>query len=127
MSEDIDLNGDLSGDLSAFSMLDLFRMEAREQRRVLTDGLLRVERGEADPATLEALMRAAHSVKGAAAIVALAPAVQLAHAMEDVLVAVQRGTLALDAAAVDTLLAGADLLPGLAEADAAAPGTADGA
>ncbi|HEX8784848.1 MAG TPA: Hpt domain-containing protein, partial [Telluria sp.] len=107
----------LNGDLSGYSMLDLFRMEAREQTRVLTDGLLRLERGEHDPATLEALMRAAHSVKGAATIVDLAPVVRLAHAMEDVFVAAQRGALVLDAAAVDALLAGVDLMPRLAEAD----------
>ena len=107
----------LSGDLSGYSMLDLFRMEAREQTRVLTDGLLRLERGERDPELFELLMRAAHSVKGAAAIVALAPVVRLAHAMEDVFVAAQRGALALDAAAVDTLLASVDLMPRLAEPD----------
>jgi hypothetical protein len=55
MSADAGMSGDLSGN----SMLDLFRMEAQEQTRVLTDGLLRVERGKQDRALLEALMRAA--------------------------------------------------------------------
>jgi len=102
-----------SGDLSGFSMLELFRMEAQAQARVLTDGLLRSERGQ-DPATLEAMMRAAHSTKGAAAIVGMEPMVKLAHAMEDVFIAAQQGRLALDAAGVDLLLGAVDLMRQLA-------------
>ncbi|MGO4476546.1 hybrid sensor histidine kinase/response regulator [Massilia sp. 2TAF26] len=100
-------------DLSGFSMLELFRMEAQAQARVLTDGLLRSERGQ-DPATLEAMMRAAHSTKGAAAIVGMEPMVKLAHAMEDVFIAAQQGRLALDAAGVDVLLEAVDLMRHLA-------------
>jgi two-component system sensor histidine kinase and response regulator WspE len=105
-------------DLSSFSMLDLFRMEAQAQARVLTDGLLRSERAP-DAATLEAMMRAAHSTKGAAAIVGLAPMVDLAHAMEDVFIAAQQGRLTLGAGGVDVLLGAVDLmreLSGLPEA-----------
>ncbi len=104
------------GDMSGFSMLDLFRMEARDQARVLTDGLLRLERGEVDAALLESLMRAAHSVKGAAAIVGMEAVVRLAHAMEDVFVAAQHGRLALDASGADRLLAAVDLMLALADA-----------
>jgi two-component system, chemotaxis family, sensor histidine kinase and response regulator WspE len=100
-------------DLSGFSMLDLFRMEAQAQARVLTDGLLRSERAQ-DAAALEAMMRAAHSTKGAAAIVGMAPMVKLAHAMEDVFVAAQQGRLALDGDGVDALLAAVDLMRQLA-------------
>ena len=82
-------------DLSQFSMMDLFRMEAESQTQVLTDGLLEMERGGNDPATVEAMMRAAHSIKGAAAIVGLDLMVQLAHAMEDAFVAAQHKLLEL--------------------------------
>jgi two-component system sensor histidine kinase and response regulator WspE len=102
-------------DLSGFSMLELFRMETREQMRVLTDGLLLLEQGAADAAMLEAMMRAAHSVKGAAAIVGLDAALRLAHAMEDVLVAAQEGRARLDADGVDVLLGAVDLLQQLAD------------
>jgi two-component system sensor histidine kinase and response regulator WspE len=117
----------MDDDLSQYSMLELFRMEAQDGARVLTEGLLRLEHlgpDHADPATLDALMRAAHSIKGAAAIVDLAPVVRLAHAMEDVFVAAQRGRLALGAGAVDTLLAAVDLMPRLAEPDAPADAAA---
>jgi len=107
----------MSGDLSSFSMLDLFRMEAGEQARVLTDGLLQLERGAADPVLLEAMMRAAHSIKGAAAIVDRHAVVGLAHAMEDVFVAAQHGRTTVDAGAADTLLDAVDLMLRLAGAD----------
>lgn len=97
-------------DLSAFSMMDLFRMEADGQARVLTDGLLAMERGADDDATTESLMRAAHSIKGAAAIVGLDVVVQLAHGMEDAFVAAQSGRLQLSPARIDALLAGVDLI-----------------
>ena len=58
-------------DLSQFSLLDLFRMEAEGQVRHLTEGLLRLESGGAGAEVLDGLMRAAHSIKGAAAIVGL--------------------------------------------------------
>ena len=108
------MDQDFSGDLSSFSMLDLFRMEAQAQSRVLTDGLLRSERAS-NPAALEAMMRAAHSTKGAAAIVGMAPMVKLAHAMEDVFVAAQQGRLVLDAGGVDVLLGAVDLMRRLAD------------
>ena len=82
-------------DLSQFSMLDLFRMEAEGQTQTLTDGLLTMERGGGDAGTVEAMMRAAHSIKGAAAIVGLDVVVQLAHAMEDAFIDAQHGKLVL--------------------------------
>ncbi len=112
-----------SGDLSQFSMLDLFRMEAEGQAQVLTDGLLALERGGGEPATIESMMRAAHSIKGAAAIVGLDVAVQLAHGMEDAFIAAQHGKLQLTPGRIDMLLSGVDLIvqfSKLAETEAAA-------
>src|SRR5581483_2341987 len=76
----------------------------------LTGGLLALERAPTAAAELEACMRAAHSVKGAARMVGVAPAVTLAHALEDCFVAAQQGRVTLSKAAVDHLLAGVDLL-----------------
>jgi two-component system sensor histidine kinase and response regulator WspE len=103
----------LDQDLSAFSLFDLFRLEAESQARVLTDGLLGMERGIAAGA-IEPLMRAAHSLKGAAAIVGLEPAVQLAHVLEDALLALEHAASATPER-VDTLLAGVDLVLRLAQ------------
>ncbi|MDQ2990588.1 MAG: Hpt domain-containing protein, partial [Pseudomonadota bacterium] len=98
------MSQDHDSDLSAFSMLDLFRMEADGQASTLTDGLLTMERGGGDDAaTIESMMRAAHSIKGAAAIVGLDVVVQLAHCMEDAFVAAQNGQLQLTPARIDVL------------------------
>jgi two-component system sensor histidine kinase and response regulator WspE len=97
-------------DLSGFSLHDLFRAEVETHAATLEHGLVELESAPTDPRALEALMRAAHSIKGAARIVGLARAVDLAHAMEDLLVAAQRGAVTLGAEAVDALLAGTDLL-----------------
>ena len=79
--------------LQDMSMVELFRMEADSQLAVLTQGLLSLERG--DKAALEAMMRAAHSLKGAGRIVGINAAVSVAHVMEDVFVAAQRDQVAL--------------------------------
>ena len=101
-------------DLSDFSMLELFRVEAENQVAVLTAGLLEVERDPAAAKVLEALMRAAHSLKGAARIVNLPAVAGVAHAMEDCFVAAQRGTLRLGQNEIDALLRGVDFFAQLA-------------
>lgn len=92
------------------SLLDLFRLEAEAQKQVLDTGLLILERDPANASQLEACMRAAHSLKGAARIVGLDNGVQVAHAMEDLLVAAQEGLLRLLPDHIDALLQGSDLL-----------------
>jgi two-component system sensor histidine kinase and response regulator WspE len=92
------------------SLIDLFREEARTQARVLNDGLLMLDRTPGDAAALEACMRAAHSLKGAARIVGVQVGVELAHAMEDCFVAAQEGRALLDAAWIDELLRGVDIV-----------------
>ena len=100
----------MSDDLSGFSMMDLFRMEAEERLTVLSQGLVALEGSSATSEVIEPLMRAAHSLKGAARIVGLDAAVRVAHAMEDCLVAAQQGLLKLQPAHIDTLLRGVDLM-----------------
>src|SRR5215470_17682760 len=97
-------------DLSSLSMLDLFRVEAENQTAILTSGLLELERGKAGPQLLETLMRAAHSLKGAARIVNVQSVVRVAHAMEDCFVATQERKLQLHQSEIDILLRGVDLL-----------------
>ena len=97
-----------------FSMLDLFRAEAESQALVLTSGLLALERDPALAPQLEACMRAAHSLKGAARMVGLAVGVRVAHAMEDCFVAAQEGRLTLQQGSIDLLLRATDLLARIA-------------
>ncbi|NIP72200.1 MAG: hypothetical protein GWO16_03820, partial [Gammaproteobacteria bacterium] len=92
------------------SMLELFQIEVEGQAATLSDGLLRLEREPASTHLLESLMRAAHSIKGAARLVGVDTATELAHAMEDCFVAAQGGKLTLGPEAIDVLLKGVDTL-----------------
>ncbi len=101
------------------SLMDLFRIEVENHSRVLETDLVKVE-SDPTPARIEPLMRAAHSIKGAARIVGLERGVTLAHAMEDILSAAQRGTHRLTADQIDLLLRGNDVFKRLATAEPAA-------
>lgn len=92
------------------SLLELFKLEAEAQTQLLGAGLLVLEREPQHAGQLEACMRAAHSLKGAARIVGLDPGVKIAHAMEDIFVAAQEGLLTLASEHIDGLLQGADML-----------------
>ena len=102
-------------DLSDLPMLDLFRLEAETQVQVLIENLLVLERAPMAADALEACMRAAHSLKGAARIVGMNAGVGVAHAMEDCLVAAQRGQITVGQKRIDLLLSGADLLTRIAK------------
>lgn len=97
-------------------MLDLFRVELENNTRTLESGLVTAERDQT-PERIEPLMRAAHSIKGAARIVGLNTAVTLAHAMEDVLSAAQHGKRPLTPDGVDRLLKGNDFFASLARVE----------
>jgi two-component system sensor histidine kinase and response regulator WspE len=90
-------------------MLELFRSEVESHSDMLTSSLLALEQ-EPSASTLERMMRAAHSIKGAARIVQVTPAVEVAHVMEDCFVAAQKGNLVITPDDVDVLLKGVDLL-----------------
>ncbi|AVD88892.1 hybrid sensor histidine kinase/response regulator [Pseudomonas sp. SWI44] len=108
------------------SLLELFSLEAEAQTQVLSVGLMALERNPNQADQLEACMRAAHSLKGAARIVGIDAGVSVAHVMEDCLVAAQEGRLLLRAEHIDALLRGTDLLmhiatPGDPAGEAAVP------
>ena len=107
----------MADDLSGFSMLELFRLEAESQTAILSTGILAVEETQRSPETIEAMMRAAHSLKGAARIVGLEPAVHVAHALEDCFVLAGKGEFQVGPEHVDVLLAGVDFLGSIAKAE----------
>ncbi len=100
----------MSEELGDFSMLELFRLEVDSQTGIMTDSLLALEQNAQDGGKLEALMRAAHSIKGAARMVDVEAGVKLAHTLEDCFVMAQKGELILQAAHIDMLLKGVDEL-----------------
>jgi chemotaxis protein histidine kinase CheA len=92
------------------ALLDLFRAEMDAHVPVLSQGLLALEKGRAGDKDLEGMMRAAHSIKGAARIVGIEAAVRVAHVIEDCFSAAQGHRIALSSEAVDVLLQGVDAL-----------------
>ncbi len=90
-------------------MLELFRMEAEMHSAALESGLMELESDPSAVAKIEPLMRAAHSIKGAARIMGLDIAVRLAHVMEDLFTAAQEKKLVLDPQTIDALLQGVDV------------------
>ena len=95
-------------------MLDLFRSELDAHLPVLSSGLLALEKSDASKADVNAMMRAAHSVKGAARIVGLAGVVDVAHVLEDCFTAAHEKRITLTQSSVDDLLAAVDLIAVLA-------------
>jgi len=109
-------------DLSGLSMEQLFAMEAETQCATLSDGLVALEANPGAADLLAMLMRAAHSLKGAARIVGHDDAVKIAHAMESAFVLAQSHALTLTPAHIGLLLRGVDLLKKLSSG---IPGGAD--
>lgn len=104
----------MNGDLGDLSMMELFKAEIEQQSAQLNSALLELESDLKNPQRIEPVMRAAHSVKGAARIVGLNLLTGLAHIMEDVLVAAQNGELALSEDHLDVVFRTADLFSQLA-------------
>ena len=103
------------------SLFELFTLEAEAQTQVLSAGLLALERNPTQADQLEACMRAAHSLKGAARIVGVEAGVSVSHVMEDCLVGAQEGRLLLLPEHIDALLMGTDLLMRIATPAANVP------
>ncbi len=99
------------GDLS---LLEMFREEVVSQSSVLNQGLVALEADPLNVQLLESLMRAAHSLKGAARIVNVVAAERVAHVLEEVLVGAQKKTIRLSSNEIDLLLHGVDLLTSIA-------------
>ncbi len=112
-------------DFSDNAMLELFRAEVESHTQTLNEGLLALEKEPGQLRVIESLMRAAHSIKGAARIVGIEDGVRVAHVMEDCLVAAQNGQVALTSEAIDILLRGVDAIVRIANPDQAAPSAAD--
>ena len=106
-------------------MLDLFRAELDTHLPALNQGILLVEKGHAGEKDLEAMMSAAHSIKGAARIVGIDDAVRVAHAMEDCFSAAQKQDLTLSSDSVDILLQGTDALQRICAPQSDSPVTSE--
>ena len=107
----------MSDDYADQSLLDLFREEAETQLGAMSEGLVALESADDKAPLLEELMRAAHSMKGAARIVGIDPIVKLAHVAEDIFVAAQRDELTINAPIIDVLLEVTDFIGAVSRAE----------
>ncbi|MGL5081109.1 MAG: Hpt domain-containing protein, partial [Microcoleaceae cyanobacterium] len=101
--------------MSDDSMIELFRQEAQTQVAILTQGLLILETNSQSEEILQALMRVAHSIKGAARIISLDAVINLAHCMEDCFVAAQNKIITLGPEQIDVLLQAVDLFQAVSQ------------
>ena len=105
------------GSVSDMSMFDLFRIEVESQTTILSKDLLDIEDNPGSQSLLESLMRASHSLKGAAKMVGVESVVRISHVMEDCFVAAQKNQLQLVGEHVDILLNAVDLIVVISKLD----------
>jgi len=84
---------------------DLFLSETREHLKQLSVLTIALEADHEDKATIDALFRSVHSVKGMAASMGFDAAAEVAHKLEDLMDRVRKG-FEFDARLFDLLLAG---------------------
>src|SRR4051794_39720366 len=97
----------------------MFYEEARELLIGLEEGLMDLERRQGDRAHLDKTFRAAHSLKGAAAMVGLEPIARFTNGIEAVLEKIRAGSLGVDSDIITTLLESRDHLAAMVEGEAA--------
>lgn len=89
---------------------ETFFQECEEQLCELESGLMRMEGGETDQETVNAVFRAVHSIKGGAGAFGLEDLVRFAHVFETALDRVRSGKLEASANAMRLLLRASDAL-----------------
>jgi two-component system sensor histidine kinase and response regulator WspE len=107
----------ISGGLGDFSMFELFRLEVESQSLLLNKNLLDLEEDVASESLLESLMRASHSLKGAARMVGVDAVVKISHVMEDCFVSAQKNEITITKAHIDHLLKSVDLIDVISKVD----------
>jgi two-component system chemotaxis sensor kinase CheA len=94
--------------------LQSFIVEAQELLVSMEQGLLELDAG-ADPEAVNALFRAAHTIKGSAGLFGLDGVVRFTHHLESLLDQMRDGKVETNGGVVNTLLDGRDHLAGLIE------------
>ncbi len=86
----------------------VFVQEAREQLAAVEEGALRLEQGERDAETINAIFRAAHTIKGAAGSAELPGIERFTHSLENLFDRLRNGEVAVSADLVGVMLRGCD-------------------
>ncbi|HEX8988947.1 MAG TPA: chemotaxis protein CheA [Rhodocyclaceae bacterium] len=96
-------------------LLGVFVSEAREQLEALESGLMQIEQGDRDSETINAVFRAAHTIKGAAGVAEVAPIEKFTHVLENVLDRLRNGEIEAGGDLISALLKGCDHIGALLE------------
>ncbi|MDH4285982.1 MAG: Hpt domain-containing protein, partial [Gallionella sp.] len=95
-------------DVNPNQFIQTFIAEARERLQEMEDILLHLESGSHDAETIDALFRAAHTIKGSAGMFNFEPIVNFAHIVEDVLERLRDGEIEIEPDLVAVLLDSGD-------------------
>ena len=94
-------------------LYSVFAQEAREQLTAMEDGLLRMEQGDHDDETMNAIFRAAHTIKGASGVVELHHIEKFTHILENLLDKLRNGEMQVNGDIITALLRGCDHITAL--------------
>lgn len=111
--------------MSGDPLLHTFVTEAREMLEEMERALLASKRGGATPAAIDAIFRAAHTIKGSSGLFGLDHVVSFTHAVESVLDSVRGGAQPLDEELIGLLLHCGDQIGAMIETIAAGRNTPD--
>ena len=89
-------------------IFNVFVQEAREQLTAMEDGLLQMERGDTDADVLNAIFRAAHTIKGASGVVEVHHIERFTHILENLLDRLRNDELSVSSEMITLLLRGCD-------------------
>lgn len=93
--------------------LQTFLVESRELLETMESSLLQTEQQAADAETINAIFRAAHTIKGSAGLFGLDDVVKFTHVVESVLDKVRNGEISLDSALATLFLESCDQISSL--------------
>ena len=89
-------------------LLSVFSVEAREQLEAMEAGLLQLEQGDREAETINAVFRAAHTIKGGAGVVEVHSVEKFTHLLENVLDRLRNGEIQVSGEMISGLLQGCD-------------------
>jgi two-component system chemotaxis sensor kinase CheA len=89
-------------------LLGVFVIEAREQLEALENGLMQIEQGDREAETINAVFRAAHTIKGASGVAEVTPIEKFTHVLENVLDRLRNGEIEVSGEMISALLNGCD-------------------
>jgi two-component system chemotaxis sensor kinase CheA len=92
-----------------------FLLETTELLAAAESGLVALDGNRADRSPVDAIFRAAHTIKGNSAFLEFYALADVTHALEDLLHGLRNGRLALDDRLMEGLFAGFDATKGLFE------------